>query len=116
MEEEKKKKRGRPRLSPDKKAEREKEKQAKSAAYHAASGYAAQKKYSKAHPEKAKQAASRYAKKHNGELYSPHISIYKDFKQIIDDLAKTTGLSINQLFIGAVEEKYNVTLHKNFDD
>ncbi len=76
--------------------------------YHKKAGYAAQKKYAATHPEvykKARQTRDR-------GLYRAHISVPLECKATLEDLASSVGLSINQLFVLAVEEKYGVVLHK----
>ncbi|MGN1121582.1 MAG: hypothetical protein ACI4RV_04375 [Eubacteriales bacterium] len=70
---------------------------------HKRSGYAAQKKYRAAHPEKYNQS------------YEAKVRVPLEFKPIIERLTKETGLSITQLFISAVEEKYQVALHRDVD-
>lgn len=70
---------------------------------HKKNGYAAQKKYRASHPEKYNQN------------YEPKVRIPLEFKPTIESLTKETGLSITQLFISAVEEKYQVVLHRDID-
>ena len=95
-----KNKKGRPPLSAEEKEARVIEQNKKSAAAHKESGYAAQQKYRETHPEKY-------------DNYEPKIRIASEFRGTLSKLLSKTGLSITNLFIGAVEEKYNVKLRKD---
>ena len=55
----------------------------------------------------------RYREKHKGDVYEPKIRIKKEYKKNLETLLSATGLSITELFVSAVEEKYNIVLHKN---
>lgn len=70
--------------------------------------YAPQKRYAKKHPEQRKSRDKRY----KAQFYSPKINVPKEYRDDIMSLANATGLSVNMLFITAVEEKYGVILHK----
>lgn len=52
--------------------------------------------------------------------YMPKINIPREFKPTFDSLLASTGKTISELVLEAVEEKYNVTLrsdnNKNTDD
>lgn len=61
-----------------------------------AGGYAAQKKYRATHPN---------------SKYEPKVRIDKNFKPVLQALLDETGLSITDLFVNAVEEKYDIKLH-----
>ena len=76
--------------------------------YNKKTKYASQRRYAKKHPE---QAAVR-AKRHRDKCYYPSIGVWLEFKTIIVQLAKDNNMSINKLFVSAVEEKYGVVLHK----
>lgn len=106
------KKRGRPPLAPEEKEQRRIAKNAATNAYHKRNGYASQEKYRQAHPEKYRA----YRETARGRTYEPKVRIPIEFKIDFEELLKQTGLSISQLFIGAVEEKYKVTLHKEIDN
>lgn len=106
------KKRGRPPLSPEEKEQRRIAKNAATNAYHKKNGYASQEKYRQAHPEKYRA----YRETARERTYEPKVRIPIELKVVLEELLKQTGLSISQLFIGAVEEKYNITLHKGIDD
>ena len=97
------KKVGRPPLSPEEREARRIAQNKMSVERHKRNGYAAQKKYRAAHPEKYNQN------------YQPKVRIPLEFQHIIERLTQETGLSITQLFISAVEEKYNVDLHRSID-
>lgn len=101
---EEKKKRGRPPLPPEVKAERVAQRNAYKSAYHKRTQYAAQKKYKATHPEV-----------YRGKYYEPKIRVPLDKKESLVSLMERTGLTITQLFIGAVEEKYGVILHNPVD-
>ena len=98
------KKRGRPPLSPEAREARRIAKNKSSAEWHKKNGYAAQKRYKAAHPEQ------------RGQNYEPKIRIALEFKPIIESLTAETGLSITQLFISAIEEKYKVVLHRDIEN
>lgn len=83
------KKRGRPPLSPELKAES----QAKRKAY--------EKEYRKSHPEI-----------YCGRFYEPKLRIPIANKEELLSLLASTGLSISQIFIDAVREKYGIDLSK----
>lgn len=83
------KKRGRPPLSAEKKAESI----AKRKAY--------KKEYRSNHPEVYK-----------GRFYEPKIRIPISNKEKLQSLLFSTGLSISQIFIDAVREKYDIDLSK----
>ena len=101
------KKRGRPPrqpLTPEEIEERRIAQNRSAAERRRKNGYAAQKKYKSTHPEKYHLN------------YEPKVRIPLEFKTTIESLTKKTGLSITQLFISAVEEKYGVLLHYNIDN
>jgi len=75
----------------------------KSNAYHKSTGYAAQKKYRAANPEKYRN---------NGKIYGPKLYIPAENRSVVEKLLSETGLTISQLFLGDVEEKYGVVLQK----
>lgn len=99
--EEEKKKRGRPPLSPEEKEKRRIVRNKSAADRHKKNGYVAQKKYRNSHPEKYNQN------------YEPKIRIPLEKKDVLTKLIGQTGLTITQLFVGAVEEKYGVNLSGN---
>ena len=97
-------KRGRPPLPPEEREARRVAQNQKAMERHKKNGYAAQKRYRAAHPEKYNQN------------YEPKVRIPLEFKPTIESLTQKTGLSLSQLFIAAVEEKYNVVLHRDIDN
>lgn len=103
------KKRGRPPMPPELKAqvleERRIKKNAYKKAYDKANGYSSQKKYKAAHPEV-----------YRGRHYEPKLRIPLGRKDTLAQLMAQTGLTITQLFVGAVEEKYGVILHDDVDN
>ena len=68
-----------------------------------AGGYAAQKRYRQNHPDRVR------------EQNEPKLRIPIENKVTLEKLLSDTGLSITQLCLGAVEEKYGVTLLKPID-
>lgn len=110
------KKRGRPALPEAERSARRRESYKKHNEKRKLSGWAAEKKYAAAHPEiRAKKYANWTAK-----YYSPKINIPRESKPAFDSLLASTGKTISELVLEAVEEKYNVTLrsdnNKNTDD
>ena len=109
MADEIKKKRGRPPLNPDLKAQNVALRREKHAAYQREyakrTGCAAQKKYRASHPEV-----------YRGRHYEPKLRIPIEKKDVLMRLVAETGMSITQLFVEAVQEKYNVTLAPSVDN
>ena len=61
--------------------------------------------------------SNKYKQQYSKEKYaSVKVNIPKAKKKIIDELAATTGKSINRLFIEAVERVYQVDLTHNIDE
>lgn len=112
MADEEKKKRGRPPLTDEQKEMRRIEANKKQADRHKRNGYASQKKYKEAHPDKERE----WHKISRARYYMPTLRIPKEFHANLVELSNQAGLSINQLFINAVEEKYNIVLHKSLDN
>ena len=96
-----KKRVGRPQLSPEEKEKRRIAKNKRENERQRANGYAAQKKY---------RAAVR------GKIYEPKLTIPINKKEQLFMLLKSTGLTMTQLFVGAVEEKYGIILHEMVDN
>lgn len=97
-----KKRRGRPPLSDEERELRRIETNKKQAERLKRNGYAAQKKYRETH--------SGYKKN-----YEPKIKIPLEFRSNLDELLSKTGMTITELFVGAVEEKYAITLRYPID-
>ncbi len=76
-----------------------------------AGGYAAQKRYRQNHPDRVREQNERS----RGKNYEPKLRIPIENKATLEKLLSDTGLSITQLCLGAVEEKYGVTLLKPID-
>lgn len=91
MPDEIKKKRGRPPLPPEVKAERLKAKMEYNKTYTKLTGYARQKKY-------------------RSQRYEPKISIPAGKKDALISLTIREGTSISGLFISLIKEKYNIDL------
>jgi len=70
-----------------------------SAQRHKQTNYAAQKKYRENNPDVY-------------DFYEPKVRIPSEYRDTIKALSKKTGMSITELFIGAVEAKYNITLSR----
>jgi len=92
--------RGRPPLSPEEKEAKQLILNKKSAQCHKDTDYAAQRKYRENNPDKYKR-------------YSVKIVIATEFKETLDTLVESSGLSLTSLFINAVEEKHNIKLRKD---
>lgn len=106
--EEEKKKRGRPPLSPEEKEKRRVAKNAASTAHHKRTGWAAQYKYKKEHPEKCRE----YNKRARENVYEPKIRLPLSKKQDLQSILESENLSITQLFCLLVKEKYGIELLK----
>lgn len=96
-----KKRRGRPPLSDEERELRRIETNKKQAERLKRNGYAAQKKYRETHSYK--------------KNYEPKIKIPLEFRSNLDKLLSKTGMTITELFVGAVEEKYAITLRYPID-
>lgn len=106
------KKRGRPPLPEDVKRARQAERNRRNNERKKQNGWIAEKKYAATHPEiKAKKYAN-WSEKY----YSPKINIPREFKPTFDTLLASTGKTISELVLEAVEEKYSVTLRGKKDD
>lgn len=84
-----------------------------------ATGYAAQKRYREKNPDVARSVARKSMKLHRekvkgteNEVYCARIPIKMKYKADLDNLVVEQGLTITELFLSAVEEKYGVVLHK----
>lgn len=102
---EEKKKRGRPPLPPELRA---KKKSGISATKEG--GYAAQKKYRLAHPEKEKERYKREWEKRRETLYEPRLRIPLENRTMIEEICSSENLSLTQLFFSLVKEKYGIDL------
>ena len=89
--------RGRPRLTDEEQEQRRIKRRKYDAERLKKSGYSAQKTYRKKNYRECK------------------ILIRNEYSNELDALLDSTGLSISELFIGAVEEKYDITLTKGID-
>ncbi len=97
---EEKKKRGRPPLSPEIKAERIKAHQAASADWHKKNGYSSQRTY---------------REKHKGERYDIRISMPAKNKSKLLSLSTNLQKSPSELFFDAILTQYGVDLKKSDD-
>lgn len=101
------KKRGRPPLDPAEKEKRRIERNQKRNAARKASGWATDKKYRELHPDKVREFRVNSSIKY----YSPKINIPRESKPTFDSLLASTGKTISELVLDALEEKYSVNLH-----
>jgi hypothetical protein len=101
--------RGRPPLSPEERELRRIENIKRSNEWHKASGYASKKKYKAKHPEKVTESNAVFRKNHNIIT----IFIPKELRPELDRTLLVTGLTITALFTNAVEEKYGIKLTKD---
>lgn len=95
MADEMKKKSGRPPLSPDEREARRKAKVQRDNNRQKERGYPARKNY---------------VERHRGEIYEPKLRIPAANKPELEQLLAETGLTMTQLFVGAVKEKYGIDL------
>lgn len=93
-------------MSPEMKAERIAKKNASTNAYHKMNGYASQKKYRQAHPEKYRA----YRESTRGRTYEPKLRIPIEKKDKLTLLLQGEGVSLTQMFISLVMEKYGIDL------
>lgn len=80
-----------------------------------AGGYAAQKRYRENHPDRVREQKRKQNQKNKGSIYEPKLRIPAENKPLLENLLTSTGLSITQLCLGAIEEKYGVKLSKPID-
>lgn len=109
------KKRGRPPLTPEQKALRTQKPSRAGISATKEGGYAAQKRYRANHPERIKEQKRKQNERLRGSTYEPKLRIPMENKPILERLLSETGLSISQLCLRAVEEKYGVALLKPID-
>lgn len=97
------KKRGRPALPPEEKAKRIEAKRAYMAAYSKKNGYAAQKKFRETHPE------------YKDRFYEPKLRIPSQNKELFIGLAAANNMSVTQLCLSAIKEKYGIDFSEPID-
>jgi len=97
---EEKKKRGRPPLPPEMKAEQIKARRAASASWHKQNGYSSQRNY---------------REKHRGERYDLRVSMPAKNKSKLLELSASLQKSPSELFFDAIFTQYGIDL-KNSDD
>lgn len=106
MSEDFQKKRGRPPIPPEERVKRAEERREKrkiyKREYDKSTGYISQKKYKASHPEM-----------YHGRFYEPKVRIPIDKKNDLLQLLDATGMTMTQLFVVAVREKFGVELFKN---
>lgn len=103
------KRRGRPPLSSEERAKRIESRAIKSNEYHKSSGYSAQTKYRQAHLEQYRE----YKEAARKRIYEPKIRIPFDKKEDLSLLLQRENLSLTQLFVTLVLEKYGLDLSSN---
>lgn len=91
----------------------EKEKLKRELARQKATGYAAQKRYREKHPEKAREYRQKQTDREKGNIYEPRLRLPIEDKKILQQLCSQTGLTITQLCVIAIKEKYGVILCEN---
>lgn len=112
MADEIKKKRGRPPLTDEEKALRPKRKTKPAFNSTKAGGYATQRRYEENHREEIRERQ----RIRRQRIYEPKLRIPLENKETLLNLLSQTGLTMTQLFLGAVEEKYGVILQKHIDN
>ena len=100
MADEVKRGRGRPPLSPEKKAEAQARRSAAQNTHHKSTGWAAQKKY---------------RGQHKGERYEAKVTMPAVNRDAFTKLLEHTGLTISDLVLEAVYEKYGIDFRKPID-
>lgn len=106
------KKRGRPPLPAEEREARAKARIQKNNAMRKATGWARDKKYRASHPDyQKKQYASRVAKYH-----ALTVRIPRECKPDFDALLASTGKTITELVLDALEKQYGVSLHADITD
>lgn len=90
-----KKKGGRPPLSPE---EREARRRAKI------------KRDNERQKERGYPAHKNYIERHKGEIYEARVRMPSSNKSTLEQLLSATGLTVTQLFVDAVKEKYGIDL------
>lgn len=60
--------------------------------------------------ERGYPARKSYVKRHKGEVYEPKLRMPASNKGMLEQLLAETGLTVTQLFVGAVKEKYGIDL------
>lgn len=109
MTDEPKKKRGRPPLSPEAKAESLRKKTERANEWHKKNGYLAQKKHQQNNPEKYKN----YKKNFQDWSRITLVHIPAEKRESLIDLLSRENTDITNLFVGLVLEKYGVDLSKD---
>ena len=79
-------------------------------------GYLTQNAYKANHPDRVRKQKREEKRRERKRIYEPKIRMPIENKVILTNLLDTTGLSISELCLGAVEEKYGVTLLKKLDN
>lgn len=102
-----KKRRGRPPLSDGQKKNR-----TRGVSSTKEGGYASQKRYRQNHPEKVREQKRKQNARLRETHYEPKLWLPRESQEIIANLMAATGLTLTQLFAGAVEEKYNIVIQK----
>ena len=78
-------------------------------------GYVDQKKYKQRHPEKVKEWRRRQKEREKGTIYEPKLRLAIEYKPALEQLSHDTGMSITELCLSALEEKYGIVLRKRID-
>ena len=79
-------------------------------------GYATQKKYKASHPEKVREWSRNKRQRDKGKYYEPKIRIRVDYIPALQKLKEESGLSISQLFIISIKDKYGIALDSSVED
>lgn len=78
-------------------------------------GYMSQKRYKENHPDRIKEQRRKQKEKMRGVIYERKLRLPVSSKAALDELLQSTGLSITELCLTAIEEKYGVDLRKPID-
>lgn len=107
-----KKKRGRPPLPEEEREARRRESYKRHNEKRRLSGWESEKKYAAEHPEVRSKKYANWVTKY----YSPKINIPREVKPTFDFLLASTGKTISELVLGALEKQYGVNLHAGITD
>lgn len=114
MADEQKRGRGRPPLTDEQKAMRQ-TKSKRGVSSTKEGGYLSQKRYRQNHPDRVREQKRKQGVRLRETHYEPKLRLPREAQDTIAHLMADAGLTITQLFAGAVEEKYGVTLQKPLD-
>jgi|GEM_PF-1740046 len=102
--------RGRPPLTPEQREESRIRNNKRTNQHHKNTGYASQKKYNESNKESVSEGSRIRSKKVREKYCDLGILILREKRDELNRILEDTSLTITDLFINAVEEKYNISL------